>query len=908
MKNKITCLLGYLIFVFSSISLLAQAPVITQEPSPRGVIEGQTATFSVKVSGDTLTFQWYVNNIPIGSSNDSIYTTPPTTLLANGSEFKVIVTNTYGSDTSIAVKLYVTATGSRVIASQIVLYNFKEKTGSQVKDVSGFVNPLDLTINNTSFVDWSNNGLLVKGSALIKSSTSLPSQRINDAIRISNEMTLEMWVRPLTTITNAKLIKLSKADGNVNFEVENYNGYNFSVRTTTTNNYGIPGVVDGLPLAENLIHLVFTRSAEGDSKIYRNGGEVASSPIGGQLWQWVYQSQLSLGSNLNGSGPWNGIYYLTSLFDRALDSVEVAHNFSLGLSGTNSPFIIEQPKDTLIVEGNNTVFSVNVISDYPLSYKWQKNGVDIPGATDSFYVTPTVTLADSGSVFRIIVQNAFGADTSDNAILKVKFAPIVAPTNLSAIPSSTVINHVKLTWQDNSTNELAFVIERKTGDSASVAPFSAIDSVTANTTSFTDSTVSETTTYTYRVYAFNADTVSDYSNVASVTTPLFTIAAPSNLEAVLNPADTHFVKITWNDNSTNEIGFIIERKTGDTTSVDPFSVIDSVGADEVSFIDSAVVEFTTYTYRVNAFNLFLVSDYSNMASITTALFSVPAPTNLLAIMSPADTHNVKLTWVDNSPNEVGFGIERKTGDSLSSTPFVNIALVLADITFYEDTSVADTTTYTYRVYAFKISVVSNYSNLAQVITPIPVELTSFTANVLNGQVQLYWETATEINNTGFSIQRSKDNNKFMDIGFIKGKGTTTTQSSYSYSDKSVLSGKYYYRLKQVDFDGSANYLKSVEVDLGLPKDYALEQNYPNPFNPSTTIRFALPINAKVTITLYNALGQEVANIFDGELNAGIHETNFNASNLSSGVYFYMLKVQGANGSNFTSTKRMILMK
>jgi len=123
-----------------------------------------------------------------------------------------------------------------------------------------------------------------------------------------------------------------------------------------------------------------------------------------------------------------------------------------------------------------------------------------------------------------------------------------------------------------------------------------------------------------------------------------------------------------------------------------------------------------------------------------------------------------------------------------------------------------------------------------------------------------------------------------------------------------LSGKYFYRLEQVDLDGSVNYSKIVEVDLGLPKNFALEQNYPNPFNPSTTIRFALSTYARVTIKLYNALGQQVTNIINSELDAGIHETTFNASQLSSGVYFYMLEAQGANGSNFTATKRLILMK
>jgi hypothetical protein len=321
-----------------------------------------------------------------------------------------------------------------------------------------------------------------------------------------------------------------------------------------------------------------------------------------------------------------------------------------------------------------------------------------------------------------------------------------------------------------------------------------------------------------------------------------------------------------------------------------------------------VIEFTTYTYRVKAFNLYGESSYSNMSSVSTPLFTVPAPTNLIAFASPADSHNVRLMWTDNSPNEIGFVIQRKTGDSLSAEPFANIAIVVTDITIYEDNWVDDSTTYTYRVYAFKIDAVSQYSNLAQILTVVPVELSSFTANIVSGQVQINWETATEVNNSGFAVQRSKDNNKFADLNFVKGQGTTTFQSTYNYTDKSVLSGKYFYRLKQIDLSGSVHFSKSIEVDLGVPKEYVLEQNYPNPFNPSTTIRFALPMNGKVTIKLYNTLGQEVSTILNADLDAGIHETAFNASALSSGVYFYSLKVQGANSSNFTSTKRMILMK
>ena len=194
-------------------------------------------------------------------------------------------------------------------------------------------------------------------------------------------------------------------------------------------------------------------------------------------------------------------------------------------------------------------------------------------------------------------------------------------------------------------------------------------------------------------------------------------------------------------------------------------------------------------------------------------------------------------------------------------------------------------------------------------TAVPVELTSFAANISDRKVILNWQTATEINNSGFSIQRSNDNVSFKEIAFVQGHGTTTDKSVYSYTDNSALSGKYYYRLKQLDFNGSFSYTSSIEVNIGIPKNFSLDQNYPNPFNPSTTIRFALPTNAKVSIKLYNTLGQEVVNILNNEqLNAGVHETVFNAYNFSSGVYFYRLEANGDDGSSFAQTKRLVLVK
>ena len=190
---------------------------------------------------------------------------------------------------------------------------------------------------------------------------------------------------------------------------------------------------------------------------------------------------------------------------------------------------------------------------------------------------------------------------------------------------------------------------------------------------------------------------------------------------------------------------------------------------------------------------------------------------------------------------------------------------------------------------------------------IPVELSSFTANVSNGNVVLNWITATETNNKGFEVQRSSGSD-YQTIAFIQGNGTSTQQHSYTYSDQNVTDGSYSYRLRQVDFDGSSAYSQVVEVNVTAPKVYSLAQNYPNPFNPTTQINFSLATDSKVTLKVFDILGQEVATLLNGNLLAGPHFVNFDASKLTSGVYLYRMDATGADGSNFTAIKKMLLTK
>ena len=189
----------------------------------------------------------------------------------------------------------------------------------------------------------------------------------------------------------------------------------------------------------------------------------------------------------------------------------------------------------------------------------------------------------------------------------------------------------------------------------------------------------------------------------------------------------------------------------------------------------------------------------------------------------------------------------------------------------------------------------------------PVELVSFNAKMRDNVALLDWVTATEVNNYGFEIERSKKlevkSEMWEKIGFVNGNGNSNSPKDYSFVDDNVTTGKYSYRLKQIDNDGQFEYSKSIEVNLKAPKNFELNQNYPNPFNPGTTIRFSIPEAGNVKLNIFNSLGEEVANLVDEFREAGTYKINYDASGLSSGIYFYQLRI-----NEFTSIKKMLLIK
>ncbi len=187
---------------------------------------------------------------------------------------------------------------------------------------------------------------------------------------------------------------------------------------------------------------------------------------------------------------------------------------------------------------------------------------------------------------------------------------------------------------------------------------------------------------------------------------------------------------------------------------------------------------------------------------------------------------------------------------------------------------------------------------------VPVELNNFSASVNGNSVLIEWSTATETNNAGFSIERKLDNGDWMRIAEVNGAGTSTRVINYSFTDKNLISGKYNYRLIQTDLDGTTKiYDLFNEVLVGIPEKFELNQNFPNPFNPSTVIRFALPVSGLVSLKVFNTMGEEVATLVNGTREAGSYEVKFDATNITSGIYFYTL-----SSGEFSVTKKLVLMQ
>ena len=371
--------------------------------------------------------------------------------------------------------------------------------------------------------------------------------------------------------------------------------------------------------------------------------------------------------------------------------------------------------------------------------------------------------------YRVRAVNSYGNSAYSNEASAMLVSPPPAPTLSATAVSSSQIN---LTWTDQSNNETGFQIERKTGTGGTYA---LIVTTAANATTYSNSGLAGGTTYFYRVRAVNSAGNSAYSNEASATTQ---ISPPANLFATA--VSSSQINLTWTDQSNNETGFQIERKTGTGGT---YALIVTTAANATTYSNSGLAEGTTYFYRVRAVNSAGNSAYSNEASAT-PVSPPPPPINLFAV--PVSSSEINLTWTDQSTNETGFQIERKTG--IGGT-YALIGTAAANATTYNSTGLADGTTYYYQVRAVNSAGNSAYTNQAATTTPISTPANLSATAVSSSQINLTW-TDQSTSETGFRIERKTGaGGTYAQIGTVAANAT-------AYNDSGLAEGTmYFYRVR-----------------------------------------------------------------------------------------------------------------
>lgn len=468
-------------------------------------------------------------------------------------------------------------------------------------------------------------------------------------------------------------------------------------------------------------------------------------------------------------------------------------------------------------------------------------------------------------------------------------SPPAAPTNLQG--NAVNCNQVILSWSDNSMDETSYIVERKVEGGV----YSVNATLPASTVLYSDTTVSPNTKYYYRVKARNSFGDSDYSNEISLTTPpCGTVPnAPSNL--TLTPLSSSEIRLNWSDNSNNELGFKIERKVEGGT----YSEITILTANSTTFTDSGLMPDTKYYYRVRAYNSFGHSPYSNETSTNTLPIGTPpnAPTNLNVIVTSCDL--VKLTWKDNSDNEDGFKIERKEGDG----EYIVVGNVGVDQETFNDDTVSENKTYTYKVTAFNVYGF-NSSIEKSVTTPpcgtkpnAPSDLILISLSPTQVKVTFIDNSDNE---DGFKVERKELGGAYSEI-------KTLTTNTTEFIDNVNPNTTYYYRVRAFNTYGYSPY--SNEANITTPPIGT------KPNAPSDLIGSAITcneINLSWSDNSNNEDGFKIERKEEGETYTLIkilssNTTSYNDTSVSGNKkYYYRVYAFNSFGASDFSTEAIVI--
>ena len=460
-------------------------------------------------------------------------------------------------------------------------------------------------------------------------------------------------------------------------------------------------------------------------------------------------------------------------------------------------------------------------------------------------VAPNVkTLADTGLsanteyFYRVKAFNAGGNSAFSNTANATTLPNVPgAPDSLKAKPGK---KRIDLAWKDNSDNETGFKIERRQGAAVN---FTQIATLPANATAFADTGLGVSTKYAYRIRAFNTGGHTPYSAAVEATTLPNPPAAATALLAKTSSSSQ--IDLSWQDNSTNEGGFKIERKLGNAGT---FTQVATVGANVLSFSNGNLNANTKYFYRVRAFNAGGNSAYSNNAEATTLPKAPVAPTNLTVTV--VSFSKLNLAWQDKSANEDSFMVERKLG---AAGTFAQIAKLPANAVAFGDTGLSASTQYFYRVRASNTGGLSPYSNEGNATTnPGPPDPASgLTATPVNQtRIALVW-TDHSTNEAGFKVERKTGAGAFVQVG-------TAGVNATSFADTGLVANtEYVYRVRAYNVTANAAYTNE-----------ATAKTFPQPPTAPTGLTAGPMVNLQISLTWQDKSANEDSFRLERKLGAG----------------------------------------
>lgn len=570
---------------------------------------GQTATFTAKAIGTApLTYQWTKNNSNISGATSSTYTTPSVSLADNGAVYRCVATSADGSATSSPATITVSAPDSRITTDVIALYTFREGSGNTVNDVSGVGTPVNLIINTPNSVEWTTNGLQINSEANILSQSA--ATKLQSMCASTDKLTIEAWIKPanITQTGSARIVTYSIDQSNRNFLIgQNGDDFEGIVRSNTSSS-NTTASTDGSATTD-LTHVVIEFRTDQTLILFVNGVEKSRKSCTGDFSTWNTSYRLAIANEVLDSKPWLGTFNYLAIFNRSLTSEEILHNYNMGpygLENINSP--------TELVVSTSEVGKVNV--------SWTDNATNEDGyQIERTLASPInwqlLTIVDQNQntfldetigegknyIYRVRAANEFAGLFSDYSNEASVVTLLNKPVNL--LGKADEVGVISLIWEDKSSNEDGYIIERGTGDPI---VYSILATTNANAASYNDNTVQEGVIYSYKIKAFNSLLESGYSNSIMLRSKASFVLAPSGLKAQLDPVFGVPV-LTWTDNAFNELGFVIERRSSNVGSV--FSIIDTVDMDVNTYLDEKVLDSTSYIYRIYAFNEEYLSEYSN---------------------------------------------------------------------------------------------------------------------------------------------------------------------------------------------------------------------------------------------------------------------------------------------------------